>query len=317
MFNIFFWPITYYRFKKGIITNEMIFYKNHYKLILTGIFDALNGLLIVYSSSLQRTPGSLQAILMQSIIPFTIVFSKIILKKVYSLTHFYGAGITLVGLIISLIPTFYNFSATNGLFWPSIFLIGNIPAVLMNIIEEDIFLETKNKYDSVFLLAWESLYQLITVILLFWTDIIPGFGTSVGLSAWWDKLSSGLTCFLTPWSSSVSSSCDYCFLFGTMFTIAYCMSYIFGASMMKHASANSAAMVGAVCPCLVVFFWVIFKDLNAWAGGHNYSKFDIICYIVSLPFITCGIFVFRRAERIQKLKKLDEIQGCEDINLIE
>jgi hypothetical protein len=46
LFNCFFWPICFYRMKKGIITDEMRSYKKHYKLVLIGIFDALNGILI-------------------------------------------------------------------------------------------------------------------------------------------------------------------------------------------------------------------------------------------------------------------------------
>lgn len=39
------------------------------------------------------------------------------------------------------------------------------------------------KFNIIYLLAWESLYQLLTVAFFFWADLIPGFGTSKDIAA--------------------------------------------------------------------------------------------------------------------------------------
>ena len=139
LFNLFFWPVSFYRIYKGTITKEMRAYPKHWKLVPIGVFDALNGILVVYSSSLQRTPGSLQAILGTAVIPFTMLFSKFMLKKKYASHQLLGAFLAFFGIIVSMIPIFDNFEVGSfDFYWPLIFLSGNIPGVLMNIYEEDI-----------------------------------------------------------------------------------------------------------------------------------------------------------------------------------
>jgi len=311
LFNVFFWPIVFHRMKTGVITSEMRKYKKHWKLILIGIFDALNGILIVFSSSLGRTPGALQAILGQTIIPFTIIFSKLILRKTYKFDQILGAILTILGVLVSLIPIFNDFSVGPvKIYWPIIFLCGMIPAVLMNIFEEDVFHDIP-KYDNIYLLAWESLYQVLTVLLLFWADIIPGFGTSDNLDMWSPRIKDGLICFWNPWNAE-SNKCDYCFLTGILFTFAYCFSYIYGASMMKMASANTTAIISAISPAFVIFFWIIFTGLNRWAGGSDYTKLDIICYIISLLIIIVGVIIYRRAERKQMDDQLQAFKDGEE-----
>lgn len=59
-FNLFFWPVVYYRWKAGIITKQMINVtftsRIHILLVAIGISDALNGLLVVYASNPSRVP---------------------------------------------------------------------------------------------------------------------------------------------------------------------------------------------------------------------------------------------------------------------
>jgi len=100
LFNCFFWPIVFYRIRKGIITPEMRTYKKHYKLVLIGVFDALNGILVVFASPLSRTPGALQAILVQTTIPFTIVISKFMIRKTYSFDQIIGGVMTVLGCLV-------------------------------------------------------------------------------------------------------------------------------------------------------------------------------------------------------------------------
>ena len=156
-------------------------------------------------------------------------------------------------------------------------------------------------FDNVYLLAWESLYQVLTVMLLFWTDIIPGFGTSTSIEQWATRLGDGLTCFFAPWNTNVDH-CDFCFLTGSLFTMAYCFSYIFGSQLMKYGSANATAIVSSVSPAFIAFFWIIFSGLNKWAGGKPSTSLEIICYIISVPLIITGIILYRKSEK-EQIKK--------------
>ena len=317
LFNCFFWPIVFFKIRNGTITPEMRNYKKHYKLVLIGVFDALNGILIVYASPLSRTPGALQAILMQTLIPFTIIISKLILKKSYTFDQLMGGGMAILGCIVSLIPKFNDPDLGDFKFyWALIFLIGNIPLVLMNIFEESIFNDI-HYFDGYYMLAWESLYQITTVLLLFWTDIIPGFGFSPDIGAWGKQLGNGFQYFFAPWPGAIEN-CDFCFLAGAIFTVAYCFSYVFGAKMMKIASANSNAVVSALAPTFSIFFWLVFTGLNRWAGGAEYTKLEIICYSISVIIIGFGVVMYRKAEKkkmVNDYAKL-EAQASNDEALI-
>jgi drug/metabolite transporter (DMT)-like permease len=302
LFNLFFWPIAFYRMYKGLITNKMKTYckTKHWKFILIGVFDGLNGILIVFSSSLDRTPGSLAAVLGSSVIPFTMMFSYFMLKKKYSTPQLLGGFLTIMGMMISLIPQINSVGEgkeMSSIMWPLVFLIGNIPGVLMNIMEENVF-EDFSDFDNIFLLSWESLYQVITVGLVFWADIIPGFGTSKTFEDFMTRFSNGFTCFFMPGTTSVEK-CNFSAFTGIIFTFAYCVSYIYGAALMKYSSANSTAIVSSVSPVLCVFFWLTFANLNKWGGGEEYTKLQIICYLMSLPILIVGIVMYRKSEKAQ------------------
>jgi drug/metabolite transporter (DMT)-like permease len=301
LFNVVFWVLTLVRVKQGVITKDMRQYtkSRHWIFILLGVFNAMNGVLIVYASPLKRTPGSLQAILSSVACPFTVFFSKFILRKKYKAQQLLGVFLNIMGIIVSLIPKMNSFDDAEGtsFIWPVLFMVGQIPVVFLNILEEKIF-EEFPKYDSIFMIAWESLYQILTLALLFWVDIIPGFGISTDLEDWGVKFEAGFTCFFNPWGSGIDK-CSFCLLTGLIFSISYCFYYIFGAELMKYASANTTAVISSMCPVLVVFFWIAFPGLNKWADGKDYTTLDIICDIVSLPIIVMGIVIYRRSENKQ------------------
>lgn len=296
--NIIYWLIVLYRVKKGIIKKEMKIYNKHWKFILIGFFDALSNLLLVFSSSLDRTPGVIQSMLIQTSIPFSILFSKIFLKKKYKFDQIFAAILTCFGVLVSLIPIFNDFNIGSNQIkfqWPVIYLMAIIPIVLYNIVFESIFID-KPDIDLIYILAWETLYEEIIVLFLFWTDIIPGFGTNDDLNMFGEKMKFSFTCFWNPWNSN-SNKCNYCFLIGTFYIISYIFIYINEASVMKRASANLNVIVLALPTGFVMIFWFIFPGLNRWAGGNDYSKLDLICYIIAIFIIILAIIIYRRSEK--------------------
>jgi drug/metabolite transporter (DMT)-like permease len=305
--NLVFWSLTAIRYKQGKLTKNMWEYtKTNHKLFITlGLFNALNGLLVFYSSGLSRTPGSLQAILSCSNIPFTVLLSKLLLKKTYTSQQLLGVFITITGIVVSMIPVFNGFSTSDvvSIIFPILYLIGQLTIVIQNILQEKIFMDCHN-YDSVLLNAWASLYQItITTVFLTWVDIIPGFGVSKDLADFVDKYKNGLTCFFAPWSPDVSPKCSYCALLGVIFLLTYCLASIYIAELMKYASANTTAIISAFSPTVMIFFWILFPSVNDWASGAKYTTLDIICDTIAIPIIVTGIFTFR----ISESKKIKEI----------
>jgi drug/metabolite transporter (DMT)-like permease len=74
-------------------------------MFCVSIFDAANAILTTSSSQGSRVPPALQAILRQILIPFTFIFSKILLKK-YTWLHIFSACLVVIGVAFSLVPTF-------------------------------------------------------------------------------------------------------------------------------------------------------------------------------------------------------------------
>jgi hypothetical protein len=313
LFNLVFWLLTLIRIKQGVITQSMKDYtkKRHWLLILLGFSNALNGILIVYSSPLSRTPGSLQAIFSCAGTPFTVIFSKLILRKTYPSQQLFGVLLNIMGIAVSLIPIINNFAATDVHFiWPFLFLLGQLPVIFQSILQEKLFQECP-KYDSIFLTAWMSLYQIISFLLLFWVDIIPGFGISKNITEWAERIVKGLVCFFNPFSTNIDK-CSFCAMFGLLFAIAYCFSAIYSAELMKYASANSSAIITSALPAVVVFFWILFPSVNIWGDGEVYTRLDIICDIVALPIIIMGIVTYRVSEEKQ-IKEIVEAYKNEEV----
>lgn len=77
-------------------------FKRHFFII--GIFNALNGILIIFSNP--HVSGVLQSILAQAVIPFTLVLSILWLRTKYAVFQYIGALIVIGGVGVSLIPTF-------------------------------------------------------------------------------------------------------------------------------------------------------------------------------------------------------------------
>lgn len=98
LFNVVFWPLAFVQWKRGKIDPSSFRGVRWMDFVLIGLFDALNGLLIVYSSVLNRTSGPLQAILGNSLIPFTLLFSVLILGKRYHRFQLLAGVFTLIGL---------------------------------------------------------------------------------------------------------------------------------------------------------------------------------------------------------------------------
>ena len=61
-----------------------------------------------------------------------------------------------------------------------------VPAALMNVVEEKSMKDSR-KVDPYYFLFFSCLYQFIFVVLLFWTDIIPGFGYTSNIREFGNK----------------------------------------------------------------------------------------------------------------------------------
>lgn len=244
----------------------------HRLMFLVGLFDALNGALVVFASKGSRTPPYLQAILGNFMIPLTIIFRFLILKKKPTLLKLCCGIVVVISLFVCLIPRIFPIidprarkvknetDSISRVMWPIIFMLGFLPATIMNVLEEK-GLKMENKtsrkgINLVFFLFWTSTYQFLCVALLFWADILPWYGNVANVKEfgrnWWY----GFQCFFGGAGCSATSGVR-----GTMFILMYVLSYVGGANLLRHAEGATwlAIVVSLVTP-LGFLFWTLFSE---------------------------------------------------------
>ncbi|CAF1004637.1 unnamed protein product [Adineta steineri] len=312
---------VWFGFKKQI-TRSMVAFRWIKFMLLVGVFDAANGFLIVFSSHGSRVPPALSSILIQIIIPFTFIFSKILLPKTYHWRHILSVSVVLVGIAFSLIPTFKRMhdgttqtELKDGWYWPFIFIFGCIPGALMNIIQEQLQMKytqearenqrTITRFSVMYFQAVESTFQFATIALCFALDLVPNFGTSKDITSFWSSFSKGFKCFFNDSSLGSDNRCNYAGGTGALFIISYLGTYITSTFLTDHVSANWLSILSSISPLISTSFWFIFPAINKWAGVGDMTGWDIGFSLGALPIILIGMFFYRGGGTDRKTEEND------------
>lgn len=272
---------------------------NHRRVFLTvGFFQGLAAVFIVFSSSGERTPPYLQAILGNFSIPITLLLRYLFLKKVPTRRKLLSAVAVVLGLFISLIPTFYphidpravrhlgGATGAGRVLWPLAFMLGfGISALSFVMEEKAIKLRGSNQTQAglVSFLFWTSLAQFLVLLPLFWVDIIPGVGQTRNLHEFIQNWIFGIQCIFggvgCSWSPGVLA-----FLFITGYIMVVC-----GCALLLRYSegATLLAIVMALCTPLGFIFWMLFqeKPFQWHPYFHTSSWFNISALIIMIPAV--------------------------------
>ena len=283
--------IAYLRTRRGV-----------FKILAIGVCNSLNGLLQVYASSTTRVPGALQPILLQSTLLFTVVGSKLFLRKAYSKGQLGAVALVAVGVATALAPFLAELAKggastqlQSGPLWPLVLVLGCAPNAAMVLVQESLF-DDVPAFSVPFLLGLTSLVQAVAVGLLFWTDLVPSFGTSASASVFGSHLTGGFECFFAPASSANPTRCGLCAPLGLVFVFSYAAAYFFGGKVTQHASANLQSLLATLGFFMQIYFWLALPTVNSWAGGKSYSTLEIATTSVALLPIGGGTFLFRWCE---------------------
>ena len=82
------------------------------RFLAIGVLNGLNGILVIFSVA--HTAGTLQALLAQLIIPFTLVLARVCVGAAYSRAHYAGVVVIVAGLAIEVASVFTARSAAGG-----------------------------------------------------------------------------------------------------------------------------------------------------------------------------------------------------------
>lgn len=153
VFNLFFWIGSIPFLWNGSITPAMRSWKWHPMLALVGVCDALNGILVVFNSFAGRLSPILGSILGQTQILFTLVLSRLLVKKDYTSRQFIGVAIVVFGVFFAMIPLFeavHSGTKTIGAhpwYGALYYTLGQLPGAAMNVLIEDVEARFKEEQD--------------------------------------------------------------------------------------------------------------------------------------------------------------------------
>lgn len=250
---------------------------------LTGLFDALTGVFIVYSSDAKRTPVIMQSILAGSTIFPSIICTKFLIKKKGDISfnnkYVYISLIFLaIGVGIACIPEFEksHWKPTNIL-WILFYTCGIICRSLYNVLQEK-YIEIdgdtiRNKFNVLF---WTCIFQLGFVVLFFWVDMVPYVGMSTD-GNFISHLRSSFQCYF--------GKCNYTFMLETLFVFGYTMSYVSAIYLNADSANYNMIAVTLITPTVAIFFTII-PSLNS--GLH----YPIYITIPSILCCTTSLFIW-------------------------
>lgn len=299
LFVVIYGIASYYDYKKGTLTMDMM--KQYVKpIILMGICDGVNRMLTIYTSSLGRTDGNLQAILLQSMIPYTVLFTRMMTNDNISRNEYKSIGVVIAGIVIGMIPNIIHLAegdTTENVLFPLFFLLAVAPASLIGVLQLQVFMETPT-YCLDWMLFFESAVQLVMCVLFFWADIIPGFGTSANIVDFFASFGYGIEC---AFGGTSNDKCAYATLFAILYSLCFCLTYWCYSYIICNGSAIFASLVVTIIAPMIVVAWSMFPSLTEWAGGEDYDTLDIvIALLTTILLIAPGTVAYKHYENVRQ-----------------
>ncbi|XP_067658087.1 crt homolog 3-like [Haliotis asinina] len=284
----------------------------NWKILLTvGFATTMNGVLIVFASPPSRTPPYLQGILATTVIPYTVVGRFFILRKGISLRRLVCTGIVLIGLFITVEPQIWGLEgsgdtgsgSTGNVLWPFIFALGFLPAGLSSVFVEKALHGTQS--ESLNFIMWTQVYQLITLLPLFWVDFIPHFGMAASIQEFGGILGTGLRCCF-----SSDPGCNGLWWKLWLFQIGYSFGNLFQFLLIEYAEgAVYAVVVQSMVTPLATLFWTLFKfDVQNnhfyWSPEFNITTaFTLGGLLIIVPTVIMYNYFSKQDAKEKELKE--------------
>jgi len=253
--------------------------RENFKVFLyIGLFDAFNGILVVYAAPSSRTPPILQALFTNVSILYAMLATKLLVNRSISYLHLkplLALVFVILAIIISLLPDIIEIANGKASFaegktplaWSILFLIGVGPGAIYNVFQEKFLksrndIEDRNKtYDMTVMLFWGCFLQLLTMLVFFWVDILPWYGFSDSITGFGTNLGGSIKCFFG------GNNCTTTWFYGLLFNVGYTMTYAASAGL-NEDSANFNMICSMLVSPISVFYWIIFPkqgvDVPPW-----------------------------------------------------
>lgn len=156
----------------GIVTKEMWKFPKWYFLLI-GLGDAVGFIFGIMCAV--HMSGFLLTLLPQAMIPISMVVNFLLLKARFSVGQIGGAGVLVVGLVISILPALLADTKIDNPFWSFGYFLSIWPNAISFAFKEMVFSKMP-KMDIFIVNTFGSIFQLIFSFLLLPVVSIPGLG---------------------------------------------------------------------------------------------------------------------------------------------
>ena len=291
-------------------------YKKAFMLI--GLLNGLNGVMIIFSNP--HVAGVAQSTLSQAVIPLTLGLSVLILRSSFSKMMWLGAFVILCGVGVELSPSFIlplqstpaqprstPFAAATATaaagdeptnqWWSVVFALGQLPAALCSIYQEQAFTRGV-RINVVYMMAWSSLAQFVSLCIAAPLDFIPGFGNSGTFDGFLLSFRNASLCVANDWPDH--PECGTAGVLLACCIVTMLLTNIFQALLVKHSSASLSVLVLTLITPASTFCFT-FPALM----GENHTEKMSSKQWVALVVLMAGVGVYRYADVNQMKKEVE------------
>jgi len=279
--------------------------------IFQGFTGQLCAILVVYAASINRTPPVFFTILTNTGVFWSIITRLLFVrekkinycspKPIISLLLLLTAICIMVTTKIiyetsinnlNILSFFFALCVVIGVFFGTIY--NTLQEKYMNTVNTNIiFTKNDKKYNILYVVAWSYIWQLVFIILFFWTDILPNFGYST-IDTFFPKIGRSFSCYIG------FNGCGYKnFLFGTTYSLGYVLASI-TAGILNDVSASFTMYVSALkSPICSIIFLIV---------GIGINSTPIYAVIPTLLLMFIGICFWNWWETTRNNKKVIPIE---------
>ena len=277
---------------KGEITED-VRQTSHLKFVVMAAMDALAGFLAAMGAV--YTSGAVQQLLNQTLIPWSMLMSFLLLGKPSSISHVAGAVVILFGVGVVLAPHIFGVSETEPgaknthtlvLVSSFVYCMANLPTSIAFVYKEFGFKDLN--IHPVHLTQWVSVYQCLFGLLLMPLQMLPGMGSENGMTMQqsWNGMQRGWQCFMEQRESCAG---QHSFLLLVSYCAVNFLYNLAGLYLVKHGSSVLNAISGAIIlPLTVLSFTLPLL-------GPFQERFDWLT-VAGLCVVLTGFSVWKAAD---------------------
>ncbi|XP_060554802.1 uncharacterized protein LOC132715756 [Ruditapes philippinarum] len=282
---------------------------NKKEFALIGVSDTVSGICFVYASSGCRTAPYLQSLAANFSVPVTFIIRFLVLRKRPTCRKTFCAVLVLFAEFTALLPDIFpglesqqarkdqgGTLGAPGILWPLCFFFGFIPMALVSIIIEktvksSLPAQRRPNDDDMdiniaYFLFWSYLFSLLSLMLLFWTDIIPGFGMSDNIVDFSTGFWFNVKCFFgyegcRGTINVISGTCVVLLLLNRI-TNSYFLRYLEGANYLSIITAVQT-------PVVFIFFTLFDENPLKW---HPHAYLSTWLSVAALCIMIPAIYIY-------------------------